>query len=315
MYWVNVMIEVYKYGGTVLKEEKNRIKIYSDIKDKINKGIKIFMVVSAFGRDKDSFSTDNLSKNIELLDNKDKDQIMTFGEVYSSLIIKNELLREKINAVSVTYDEIGIVCDNNYQDGNIIGVDMSYLKELINNYEVVVIPGFIAESMEGKIISLGRNTSDLTALIIGDYFNLDKVNVIKEVEGVYKKDPKFEKSKKVIKNVSYEEMISLIKAGSKMFALKSLEYAKDKKIVIDVKGLSNDAGTIISEKESGEKILFVNYSEKYVRVVFKGMEVFNNIFNDLVKEKIKLEELEICDNIVYIKGNIEIIKTIMDKYL
>ena len=70
MYWVNVMIEVYKYGGTVLKEEKNRKKIYEDIKDKINEGNKVFMVVSAFGRDKDSFSTDNLSKNIELLDNK-----------------------------------------------------------------------------------------------------------------------------------------------------------------------------------------------------------------------------------------------------
>lgn len=315
MYWVNVMIEVYKYGGTVLKEEKNRIKIYENIKDKISKGIKIFMVVSAFGRDKDSFSTDNLSKNIELLDNRDKDQIMTFGEVYSSLIIKNELLRERINAVSVTYDEIGVVCDNNYQDGNILGVDMSYLKELINSYEVVVIPGFIAQSMEGKIISLGRNTSDLTALIVGDYFKLNKVNIIKEVDGVCKKDPKIEKNKNLIKYLSYEEMISLIKAGSKMFAMKTLEYAKDKEIVMDIKGLEQTEGTIISNKESKEKILFVNYSDKYIKAVFKGMQVFNDIFSDLVKEKIKLEELVICNNIVYIKGSNDIVKQILDKYL
>ena len=83
-----LMIEVYKYGGTILKEESNRRKIYKEFKDKIKKGNKIFMVVSAFGREKDCFSTDNLSKNLEMLNDCDKDRVMTFGEIYSSLIIK-----------------------------------------------------------------------------------------------------------------------------------------------------------------------------------------------------------------------------------
>ena len=78
------MIEVYKYGGNLLKDESNRKCIYEFLKNKKEKGIKIVMVVSAFGREKDSFSTDNLAKNIELLSNRDKDQIMTFGEIYSS---------------------------------------------------------------------------------------------------------------------------------------------------------------------------------------------------------------------------------------
>lgn len=308
------MIEVYKYGGTVLNKDENRDYIYKFFEEKIKKGIKIFMVVSAFGREKDCFSTDNLSKNIELLDNIDKDIIMTFGEIYSSLIIKNELKRLNFKVSSVNFDEIGIMCDNNYQNGNIIGVDMSYLKELIEHNDIVVVPGFIGESIEGKIISLGRNTSDLTAFIIGDYFKLNKVNIIKEVDGVYKKDPKVENSK-LIKNISYDEIISLINAGSKMFSLKAIEYAKDKEVMIEIKSLFEEKGSVISNKESNEKILFVNLDKEQIKVVFKGMEIFNEIFKKMINENVKFDELVIDKDIVYIKGDSELIKKLIDGYL
>lgn len=301
------MIEVYKYGGNLLKDKNNRKKIYNFIKCKNNEGIKIIMVVSAFGRENDSFSTDNLSKNIELLNNEDKDKIITFGEIYSSLIIKNELLREGIKANSVSYEEIGIECDDNYGNGTIVNVDMSYLEELIAYYDVVVVPGFIGVSSEGKIISLGRNTSDLTGVIISDYFKLNKVNIVKEVDGVFKKDPKKGDSK-VINMLSYEEMLMMIKAGSKMFSKKTLKYAKDRNIIIEIKGLDKEEGTIISDIKSNEDILFVDEENGYIKIVFKDMEIFNKLFDSLVKEKIKLEELFIVNNIVYLKGDIDKIK-------
>lgn len=308
------MIEVYKYGGNLLKDEDKRKDIYEFLKSKKEIGIKIVMVVSAFGREKDSFSTDNLAKNIELLSNKDKDQVMTFGEIYSSLIIKNELLREGFKVNNLYYDEIGIMCDDNYQDGNIKGINMNYLEEVIESNDVVVVPGFIGESSEGKIISLGRNTSDLTAVIIAKYFNLNKVNIIKEVDGVYKKDPKKEESK-LIKQLSYDEMIALIKAGSKMFSKKTLEYAKDNKVIIEVKGLGKEKGSIISEINSDEDILFVNKEKDEVKIVFKNMNIFNELFKSLVENKIKLEDLIIVNNIVFLKENEGKVMRLIDKYL
>lgn len=305
------MIEVYKYGGNLLKDENKRKLIYNFLKDKKNNGIKVIMVVSAFGREKDCFSTDNLGKNIELLNNRDKDQLMTFGEIYSSLIIKNELLRENFKADNVYFDEIGIQCDNNYQNGNIKSIDMTYLEKVLDENEVVVVPGFIGKSSEGKIISLGRNTSDLTAVIIAKYFNLRKVNIIKEVDGIYKKDPKQEKSK-LIRMLSYDEMLALINAGSKMFSKKTLEYAKDNNIEIEVKGLECESGSIISEIKSEEDILFVNKDNDEIKIVFKNMNVFNNLFENLVFEKIKLEDLTIVNNIVYLKGNDEEILKIIN---
>lgn len=308
------MIEVYKYGGNLLKDEDNRKVIYNFIKNKKENNIKIIMVVSAFGREKDSFSTDNLAKNIELLSNKDKDQIMTFGEIYSSLIIKNELLREGLKANNLYYDEIGILCDNTYQNGNIKDIDMSYLEEEIKVNDVVVVPGFIGESSEGKVISLGRNTSDLTGVIIAKYFNLDKVNIIKEVDGVYKQDPKKGESK-LIKELNYDEMISLVNAGSKMFSKKTLEYAKDNNIVIEVKGLNKENGSIISNTRSNEDILFVDSNNDEIKIVFKDMEIFNKLFNSIAKNKLRLEDLVITNNIIYIKGKREKIIKIINEYI
>ncbi len=309
------MIEIYKYGGTLLKDENIRKEIYKFLKSKKEQGIKVIMVVSAFGREKDSFSTDNLSKNIELLSDLDKDQIMTFGEIYSSLIIKNELLKEGFKVNNLYYDEIGIMCDNNYQDGNIKHVDMSYLKEQIELNDIVVVPGFIGESSDGKVISLGRNTSDLTAIVIADYLNINKAYIIKEVDGVYKKDPKKEKTDKIIPYLSYNQMLSLIKAGSKIFCYKSIKYAKNKGVTIEIKGLNSKNSTVISEKESNENILLVDIEEDKMHVVFKNMELFNELFKTLVEQKIKLDDLVIVKDIIYIRGNIEKVSKIIEKYL
>ena len=308
------MIEVYKYGGNLLKDKSNRKKIYEFIKKKNSEGIKIVMVVSAFGRENDSFSTDNLGKNLELLDKKEKDEIITFGEIYSSFFIKNELLNEGVKVNNVCYDKIGIECDDNYGDGHIINVNMSHIKDLLTYYDVVIVPGFIGVSNEGKIISLGRNTSDLTGVVISDYFKLGKVNIIKEVDGVYSKDPKKGEGK-LISNLSYDEMLLIVKAGSSMFSKKTLEYAKDKGIVIEVKGLDKEKGSIISEIKSDEKILFVNEEEDCIKVVFKDNEIFNELFTNLVSERIKLEELIIVNNIVYLKGDKERIMKVIKKEL
>ena len=193
-------------------------------------------------------------------------------------------------------------------------IDMSYLEEIIKKNDVIIVPGFIGESSEGKIISLGRNTSDLTAIIIAKWFNLNKVNIIKEVDGVYKKDPKKETSK-IIEKVSYDEMLSLIEAGSNMFSKKTLKYAKDNEIIIEVKSLNKEKGTIISKEKSNENILFMNKEKDEIKVVFKDMKIFEEIFLSLIEKQVKLEDLIVTNNIIYLKGNNEQITRIIDKYL
>ena len=119
----------------------------------------------------------------------------------------------------------------------------------------------------------------------------------KEVDGVFKKDPK-KGEIKLINELSYDEMISLVNAGSKMFSKKTLEYARENNVIIEVKGLNKDNGSIISNVSSKEDILFVDSNNEEIQVVFKDMEIFNKLFYSIATSKLKLEELVVTNNIV-----------------
>jgi len=45
------------------------------------------------------------------------------------------------------------------------------------------------------------------------------------------------------------------------------------------------------------------------------MEIFNDIFKSIVEEKVKLDDLVIVNNIVYLKGDQDKVLKIIDKYL
>lgn len=309
------MIEIYKYGGNVLKIKQNREQIYEYLKQRIEKGVHIFMVVSAFGKNDDTISTDLLSKNIELLENYEKDRIMSFGEIYSSLLMKSEMLKKKMNVECVNYDEIGIVCDNTYQNGNVICENLAHLSKLIKKYDLVIVPGYVAESIEGRVITLGRNTSDLTALIIANYFNIKEINIIKDVNGIYKKDPHKEGKSKLVNNISYDEAISMIQAGSSMLALKTIEYAKENNLSIKIMSIEMKEGSVISSKESEENILFINKENNKIKIVFKDMNIFNEIFKMIIKEQIQIDDMYIIKNIIYLSCENTKIYEILNKYL
>lgn len=140
----------------------------------------------------------------------------------------------------------------------------------------------------------------LLSLVICDYFDKNKVIVIDRENDV------------VLDKVSYDEMLSLIKAGNDFLSSKSVKFAKDKNKVIEIRGNDNIINTIISSEESNKDILYINKDEEEIRVVFKNMDVFNQIFNNLIENKIKLEELVIIKNIVYIRGNTNDILKIYD---
>lgn len=139
----------------------------------------------------------------------------------------------------------------------------------------------------------------LLSLVICDYFDKNKVIIDRENDVVLDK-------------VSYDEMLSLIKAGNDFLSSKSVKFAKDKNKVIEIRGKDNIINTIISSEESNKNILYISKDKEEIKVVFKNMDVFNQIFNNLVENKIKLEELVIIKNIVYIKGKTDDILKIYD---
>ena len=162
--------------------------------------------------------------------------------------------------------------------------------------------------------------------------NADYLEIYKDSESICTADPKLINTSKRLEQVGYNQMIDLIKTGSKVLALKSIQYAKDNNIIIFIKSTNNpNIKTIISKKELKENIPLISCSIKKISSRVDIISVIKNR-NYAGKANIKniMQEIvhsyKIYDYLWEIEGNRiglfinnknskEIIKNIHDKLI
>ncbi|MFQ5762119.1 MAG: aspartate kinase, partial [Candidatus Bathyarchaeia archaeon] len=145
-----------------------------------------------------------------------------------------------------------IFTDSNYGDAE---VDMgktkkamdTLIKPLIEKGHVLVFPGFVGRSPEGKITTLGRGGSDITAVLLGSTLDADEVVFVKDVGGVLSADPKRVNGAKKIDVLNAEEAFTLTLAGAKILHPRALKY-KHGRLALRVVGFDEpdfSSGTVI----------------------------------------------------------------------
>ena len=116
-----------------------------------------------------------------------------------------------------------------------------YVRE---NFDVLVVCGYVAMNEIGEITTLGRGGSDYTAVLIAKMLGIDEVEIYTDVDGIYDSDPKFNIHAKRYHEISYHHMLAL---KSRVLNDKCVEYAQENKIRIHLKStFSNEKGTIVS---------------------------------------------------------------------
>lgn len=64
----------------------------------------------------------------------------------------------------------------------------------MNKFDGMIVPvitGFIGQDDKGRITTLGRGGSDLTATVVGSAYPVDEIQVWKDVDGIMTADPRF----------------------------------------------------------------------------------------------------------------------------
>ncbi len=100
---------------------------------------------------------------------------------------------------------------------------------------IPVITGYIARKCDGKITTLGRNGSDLTASLIGAALKVNEIQYWKDVDGIMTADPKKVNSAKHVPLISFQEASELAFFGSKILHPSSIKPAWDNGIPISIK--------------------------------------------------------------------------------
>ena len=181
------------------------------------------------------------------------DQLVSFGEILSTIIISEYLCSEGVSNKWIDIRKV-LRSDENYREGNIdFNVSLNQCVETFSfeGTSLYITQGFVAGTSSGTTTTLGREGSDYTAAILANLLNASDVTIWKDVEGVLNADPKIFSDTVRLNTVSFKEAIELAYCGAQIIHPKTIKPLQNKKIPLFVKSFvnPNGVGTKIVETE------------------------------------------------------------------
>jgi aspartate kinase len=151
---------------------------------------------------------------------KSQDQLLGFGEVFSSRLVKEALSEAAVEAAHVDARTCIITDAKHGQANPVWDVTNENLQQalapLLQAHCVPVLAGFISSTLDGVATTLGRGGSDFTAAIVGAALNASRVEIWTDVDGVMTTDPKLCPDARVIRKMSFDEAAELAHFGAKV---------------------------------------------------------------------------------------------------
>lgn len=265
---------VQKYGGSSVGTIDRIRNVARRLIETQQGGNQVVAVISAM-----SGVTDKLiALAHEVMDNppeSEMDVLLATGEQQSIALLCMAITDMGYKARSFTGAQAGIRTYGSHTRGRIDDIDASRVKEALNEGNIVVCAGFQGVARDGRIHTLGRGGSDLSAIAMAAAVKADLCQIYTDVDGVYTCDPRVVKDACKIPVLSYEEMLEMASSGSKVMQARSVEFAKKFGVVFEVRNsMNNNPGTIVQEENTAMESLAVrgvSIERNQARVTVSGI--------------------------------------------
>ena len=225
---------VQKYGGTSVADPDRMRNVAKHIAALRAQGTDVVAVVSAMGK-----ATDNLVELARQVSSnpqgREMDMLLTTGERISMSLLCMALHDVGCDAMSFTGSQVGIITDTSHTKAKILEIKGDRVREALAAGKVAVVAGFQGVSTEREITTLGRGGSDTTAVALAAALNADACEIYTDVTGVFSADPRLVPQARKLKELSFDEMLEMAGAGSKVRALRSVEFARNHNVPIHVR--------------------------------------------------------------------------------
>jgi homoserine dehydrogenase len=195
-------LTVLKFGGSVLRDESDLDLGVNEIERWIGaarngESGRVIAVVSAFGGTTDRLLADarRLSgaggggRSLDDADPAALAMLLATGEFTTASMLGLALARRGIAAKVLGPAAVSLRTEGGGSDANPTAIDAAALHKALSAATVAVVPGFIALDPHGHLSLLGRGGSDLTALFLAAELNAERCRLMKDVDGVYDRDP------------------------------------------------------------------------------------------------------------------------------
>lgn len=303
-------IIVKKFGGTSLSDLDHIKNAAERVKECVAEGDKPVVVVSAMaGVTADILKT---LKSAGLGTNpKERDVAAAAGEQISAGIFALALEGLGLRARSWMGWQVPIETSEEAGDAKIRKVHPENLLASLKDGEIPVIAGYQGVTKEGRITTLGRGGSDITATALAAALKAKRCDIYTDVPGIYTTDPNFVPTARKLNAISYQEILELAAVGAKVMHHRAVAIAMRYVVPIQVlTSFENRPGTMIvhekdltedrvvtgiacSDNEAKVSIIGVPDEPGAVAAIFKPLAE-NNVSVDMIVQDVS-REAELAD--------------------
>ena len=241
-----------KFGGSSVADAQKITNVARRIAAAREGGDDVVAVVSARGKTTDGLVA--LAHEIsDTPDPREMDMLLSTGERISCALMAMALHDLGHEASSFTGSQAGIVTDDAHTKAKIVEIRAERLRAALDDGKIVLVAGFQGMSENARnVTTLGRGGSDTTAVALAAALGADVCEIYTDVTGVFTADPRVEPAARKLPLISHEEMLEMAAMGSKVLALRSVEFARRHDVPLHVRSsFLPEEGTWITKETPG----------------------------------------------------------------
>ncbi len=195
---------------------------------------------------------------------QDYDQIVSYGELWSTQIV-SAYLSEELEVCSWMDARDLVRTDALHRSARVDWeASAALVKEQFSSGDgqepvrfPVITQGFIGATEDGFTTTLGREGSDFSAAIFAYLLDAESVTIWKDVPGMFNADPNRFPDTKLLSHISYREAIELSYFGASVIHPRTLQPLQQKHIPLYVRSFMDlDApGSIIDDRSDNDSLI------------------------------------------------------------
>mgnify|MGYP000857340486 FL=1 len=268
-------IIVQKFGGTSVAGVDRMTTIRRKVLAALEKGYKAMVVLSAMAGETNRLI--ELGRQFSRTPAPaEMDVLMTTGEQVSVALFSMLLQDAGVKARSVLGHQAEIVTDCMFGKARIVSINTKKLRNMLLEYDVLVVAGFQGCDCSGRLTTLGRGGSDTSAVALAAAVEADVCEIYTDVNGVYTTDPNVCSRARKLDRISYDEMLEFASMGAKVLQIRSVEFAKKYGVAVHVRSIfSDEEGTYVTQEDASMEAVLVSgvaYDKDQARVTVTDVQ-------------------------------------------
>lgn len=257
----NSTVHVLKFGGSSFVSPEAYHVVARHLVERATRGERLCVVVSAM-----SGTTGRLSELLHSIapspESQDVDAVLGTGEILASALVRAALSAHRVGTTSLNGFQLGWRASGDFREGRLTDFPETVIADALRRVPIVVISGGQATTDDNRLIMLGRNSSDLTAVAVAVAMRCPTVTIYSDVEGVFTADPYELANTSLIPRLGYQQAQAYSQWGAKVLHSGCIELAQRHHVRIQCASLTSDGrtllGTEIAEVGSGVQVCLPN---------------------------------------------------------